>query len=88
MKEIMEVVNAGLLFTVIAIIVIAVLLVAGFAYLFFFYFQPNDAPPPQARKRVKTLMRAKGPAQTHIRNIEEPHPDTHGDVVQAVYPRG
>lgn len=37
------------------------------------------------RRRVRSLFRAKGPAHT---TIIEPHPDAHGDVVQAAYPKG
>jgi hypothetical protein len=44
----------------------------------------------QDLKRVKTLFRATGPAQTRIRNtleVPDPHPDAHGEVTRAVYPR-
>jgi hypothetical protein len=53
----------------------------------------SDAPkpPPQSLKRVRSLFRATGPAQTRICDtltIVDPHPDTHGEVTRAVYPRG
>ena len=93
MKEFMLVVNAGVLFTIIALVVIAALIAYAIAYVVFFYLRPYDAPLKQKRKRVKTLFRAKGPAQTRIikaRTIADPDPQTHGDVpdiTQAVYPR-
>lgn len=46
----------------------------------------SDAPKPPAEdvKRVRTFFRAKGPAHT---TIIDPHPEAHGDVTQAAYPR-
>ena len=95
MKEFMLVVNAGLLFTVIALIVVAALIAAAIMYVVFFYLRPYDTPKRKREdvKRVRTLFRAKGPAQTRIikaRTIADPDPQAHGDVpdiTQAAYPR-
>lgn len=51
--------------------------------------KPKAVADPDELKRVRTLFRATGPAQTRLRNtleIPDPHPDTHGEVTRAAYP--
>lgn len=90
-------ISTHLLFASIAAFVIVALAFFGLLYLFFFYFQPTDAPSKQNRKRIKTLIRATSPAQTrihHSRVITEAnardvaHGDVAWDVRQAAYPEG
>lgn len=90
MKHIMDTVNAGLLFTVIALIAGGALIAAAFMYIMFFYLRPYDKPKRQALKRGRSLFCATRPAQTRISDtltIFDPHPDAHGEVTRAVYPK-
>jgi hypothetical protein len=86
----MDMMNAAILFGIVAMIAAVLLIAAGFLYVVFFYLRPYDKPKRKSLKRVRTLLRATGPAQTKIvrvREIVDPHPDTHGEVTPVIYPR-
>ena len=91
----MDIFSAVGLFVIIALIAIAALIAYAVIYVVFFYLRPYDTPKRKREdvKRVRTLFRAKGPAQSRIikaHTITDPDPQTHGDVpdiTQAAYPR-